>query len=403
MKLIERNFYLDKLKNVMGTPDIKVITGVRRSGKSKLMDAFIDWIKETDNNANIIHINYNLFKFDSIKTAQSLNSYVEERYQKNNINYLLIDEVQLCTDFEKVINSFHASEKYDIYITGSNAFLLSSDLATLFTGRVFQIKVFPFSFLEYQKYFKNVDPENAFDSYVKEGGMSGSFVYKSTEEKYAYIKDVFDTLITRDIVQKYKIKNEVLLNKLNDFMLDNISSEVSVRKIADTLTSNQEKSNDKTIGSYLNYLCNAFAFYKVRRYDIRGKKYLASQDKYYLADHSFRYAILGTKNMDYGRVYENMVCIELLRRGYEVYTGVLYKKEIDFVAIKQSEKIYIQVSDDISLPETLEREVTPLLSIKDAYPKVLIARTRHEKYLYEGISIINLADFLLGKEEASGG
>ena len=398
MKLIERDFYLDKLKNVMGTPDIKVITGVRRCGKSKLMDAFIDWIKQNEKDSNIIHINYNLFEFDSIKTAQSLNSYVEERYQKNNINYLLIDEVQLCTDFEKVINSFHASEKYDIYITGSNAFLLSSDLATLFTGRVFQIKVFPFSFLEYQKYFNNIDSENAFDSYVKEGGMSGSFVYKSTEEKYAYIKDVFDTLITRDIVQKYKIKNELLLNKLNDFMLDNISSEVSVRKIADTLTSNQEKTNDKTIGSYLNYLCNAFAFYKVRRYDIRGKKYLASQDKYYLADHSFRYAILGTKNMDYGRVYENMVCIELLRRGYEVYTGVLYKKEIDFVAIKQSEKIYIQVSDDISLPETLEREVTPLLSIKDAYPKVLIARTRHEKYLYEGISIINLADFLLGKE-----
>lgn len=398
MKLIERDFYLDKLKNVMGTPDIKVITGVRRCGKSKLMDAFIDWIKKNKKDANIIHINYNFFEFDSIKTAHALDSYVEERYQINKTNFLLIDEVQLCTDFEKVINSFHASEKYDIYITGSNAFLLSSDLATLFTGRVFQIKVFPFSFLEYQKYFNNADPENAFDSYVKEGGMSGSFVYKSTEEKYAYIKDVFDTLITRDIVQKYKIKNEVLLNKLNDFMLDNISSEVSVRKIADTLTSNQEKTNDKTIGSYLNYLCNTFAFYKVRRYDIRGKKYLASQDKYYLADHSFRYAILGTKNMDYGRVYENMVCIELLRRGYEVYTGVLYKKEIDFVAIKQSEKIYIQVSDDISLPETLKREVTPLLSVKDAYPKVLIARTRHEKYLYEGISIINLADFLLNKE-----
>ena len=398
MKLIERDFYLDKLKNVMGTPDIKVITGVRRCGKSKLMDAFIDWIKQNEKDSNIIHINYNLFEYDSIKTAYALDSYVEERYQSDKTNFLLIDEVQLCSDFEKVINSFHAREKYDIYITGSSAFLLSSDLATLFTGRVFQIKLFPFSFLEYQKYFNNVDPENAFDSYVKEGGLSGSFVYKSTEEKYAYIKDVFDTLITRDIVQKYKIKNEVLLNKLNDFMLDNISSEVSVRKIADTLTSNHEKTNDKTIGSYLNYLCNAFAFYKVRRYDIRGKKYLASQNKYYLADHSFRYAILGTKNMDYGRVYENMVCIELLRRGYEVYTGVLYKKEIDFVAIKQSEKIYIQVSDDISSPETLEREVTPLLSIKDAYPKVLIARTRHEKYLYEGINIINLADFLLGKE-----
>lgn len=398
MKLIEREFYLDKLKNVIGTPDIKVITGVRRSGKSKLMDAFIDWIKETDRNANIIHINYNLFEFDSIKNAPALNSYVEEHYQSNKNNFLLIDEVQLCSDFEKVINSFHASEKYDIYITGSNAFLLSSDLATLFTGRVFQIQVYPFSFYEYQKYFSFSNIEEAFDSFVKEGGMAGSFVYKSSEEKYSYIKDVFNTLITRDIVQKYKIKNELLLNKLNDFMLDNISSEVSVRKIADTLTSNQEKTNDKTIGSYLNYLCNAFAFYKVRRYDIRGKKYLASQDKYYLADHSFRYAILGTKNMDYGRVYENMVCIELLRSGYEVYTGVLYKKEIDFVAIKQNEKIYIQVSDDISSPETFEREVSPLLSIKDAYPKVLIARTRHEKYLHEGISIINLADFLLNKE-----
>lgn len=398
MKLIEREFYLENLKNVTGTPDIKVITGVRRSGKSKLMDAFIEWIKKTDKNANIIHINFNLFEFDSIKTAHSLNSYVEERYQKEKTNFLLIDEVQLCSDFEKVINSFHASEKYDIYITGSNAFLLSSDLATLFTGRVFQIQVFPFSFSEYQKYFSISNTEEAFDLFVKEGGMAGSFVYKSAEEKYAYIKDVFNTLITRDIVQKYKIKNEPLLNKLNDFMLDNISSEVSVRKIADTLTSNLEKTNDKTIGSYLSYLCNAFVFYKVRRYDIRGKKYLASQDKYYLADHSFRYAILGTKNMDYGRVYENMVCIELLRRGYEVYTGVLYKKEIDFVAIKQSEKIYIQVSDDISLPETFEREVTPLLSIKDAYPKVLIARTKHEKYLHEGISVINLADFLLGKE-----
>lgn len=398
MKLIERNFYLDKLKNVIGTPDIKVITGVRRSGKSKLMDAFIDWIKETDKNANIIHINYNIFEFDSIKTASALNSYVEERYQSKKNNLLLIDEVQLCTDFEKIINSFHASEKYDIYITGSNAFLLSSDLATLFTGRVFQVQVFPFSFSEYQKYFVTSNIEEAFNSFVKEGGMAGSFVYKSPEEKYAYIKDVFNTLITRDIVQKYKIKNESLLNKLIDFMLDNISTEISVRKIADTLTSNQEKTNDKTIGSYLNYLCNAYAFYKVRRYDIRGKKYLASQDKYYLADHSFRYAILGTKNMDFGRVYENMVCIELLRRGYEVYTGVLYKKEIDFIAIKRSEKIYIQVSDDISSPETLEREVTPLLSIKDAYPKVLIARTRHEKYLHEGISIINIADFLLNKE-----
>lgn len=397
MKLIERNFYLDKLKNVIGTPDIKVITGIRRSGKSKLMEAFIDFIKTTDKQANIIHINYNLFEFNDIKTAAELNKYVEQKYQNKKNNFLLIDEVQLCEDFEKVINSFHASEKYDIYISGSNAFLLSSDLATLFTGRVFEIKVFPFSFFEYQKYYNYPDIDKAFDSFVKEGGMAGSFVYKGSEEKYTYIREVFDTLITRDIVQKYKIKNETLLFKLNDFLLDNISTEISVRKIADTLTSNSEKTNDKTVGSYLNYLCNAFAFYKIRRYDIHGKKYLASQDKYYLADHSFKYAKLGTKNFDFGRTYENIVALELIRRGYEVYTGVLYKKEIDFVAIKQNEKIYIQVSDDISNQSTFTREITPLLSIKDAFPKVIIARTKHEEYTHDGVIIKDIARWLLDK------
>ena len=397
MKLIDRNFYLNKLKNVIGTPDIKVITGIRRSGKSKLMEAFIDFIKTTDKQANIIHINYNLFEFNDIKTAAELNKYVEQKYQNKKNNFLLIDEVQLCEDFEKVINSFHASEKYDIYISGSNAFLLSSDLATLFTGRVFEIKVFPFSFFEYQKYYNYPDIDKAFDSFVKEGGMAGSFVYKGSEEKYTYIREVFDTLITRDIVQKYKIKNETLLFKLNDFLLDNISTEISVRKIADTLTSNSEKTNDKTVGSYLNYLCNAFAFYKIRRYDIHGKKYLASQDKYYLADHSFKYAKLGTKNFDFGRTYENIVALELIRRGYEVYTGVLYKKEIDFVAIKQNEKIYIQVSDDISNQSTFTREITPLLSIKDAFPKVIIARTKHEEYTHDGVIIKDIARWLLDK------
>ncbi|MBR0495293.1 MAG: ATP-binding protein [Treponema sp.] len=346
--------------------------------------------------SNIIHINFNDISWENICEYHDLNKYVLEHYESESENYLFIDEVQICEGFEKAINSLHNSKKFHIYITGSNAFLLSSDLATLFTGRTFEIPVFPFSFAEYKTYFDGTDNEALLSDYVKQGGMAGSFTYSTEQQKYGYIKEVFSALIVRDIKQKYKIRNTDLLEKLNNFLMDNISTEVSTQKLAKTLVSNQQKANNKTIGSYLNYLCNAFAFYKVRRYDIRGKKYLASQDKYYLADHSFRYAILGTKNMDHGRVYENMVCIELLRRGYEVYTGVLYKKEIDFVAIKQSEKIYIQVSDDISSPETFEREVAPLLSIKDAYPKVLIARTRHEKYLYEGINIINIADFLLG-------
>lgn len=398
MEYIERYEYLEKLAGTINTEDIKVITGIRRSGKSSLMESFIVYIKKNIPRSNIIHINFNDISYENLSEYHELNKYVLEHYENESENFLFVDEIQLCKGFEKAINSLHNSRKFHIYITGSNAFLLSSDLATLFTGRTFEIPVFPFSFAEYKSYFGGTDNEVLLSDYVKQGGMAGSFTYTTEQQKYGYIKDVFSALIFRDIKQKYKIRNTDLLEKLNNFLMDNISTEVSTQKLANTLVSNQQKANNKTIGSYLNYLCNAFAFYKVRRYDIRGKKYLASQDKYYLADHSFRYAILGTKNMDYGRVYENMVCIELLRRGYEVYTGVLYKKEIDFVAIKQSEKIYIQVSDDISLPETLEREVTPLLSIKDAYPKVLIARTRHEKYLYEGISIINLADFLLGKE-----
>ena len=397
MKLIERLNYLQKLIDLKGTPDIKVITGVRRSGKSKLLEEYIEWIEENDTEANIVSIDLTKLKFEELKEYHKLNEYVEMHFEKKKNNYLFIDEVQMCEGFELVINSLHSSGDFDIYVTGSNAFLLSSDLATLFTGRTYEIEVYPFSFAEYVDYYKSGDIQEAFDSYLMDGGMSGSYVYKNQEERFKYIADVYDTLIVRDIRQKYKIRNVVLMDKISEFMMDNISNITSSRKIADTLTNNLEKINHKTVGAYQDYLCNAYAFYKVRRYDIRGKKYLASSEKYYLSDHSFRYAKLGTKNHDYGRVMENIVAIELLRRGYEVYVGVLYKKEIDFVAIKRNEKIYIQVSDDISGDATFAREVDPLLKIKDAYPRMLIARTRHDKYQYEGIQIVDIAQWLLGR------
>jgi predicted AAA+ superfamily ATPase len=305
--------------------------------------------------------------------------------------------VQMCKDFEKAINGLHAIEKYDIYITGSNAFLLSSDLATLFTGRTFEIKVYPFSFKEYLQYFDYSDKYAAFDKFMLEGGMSGSYLYKDQEAKYDYIAEVFNTLIVRDIRRKYKIRNPQLMDRIVDFLMDNISNLSSARNITSTLSLAMEKIHHTTVGSYMQYLCNAFAFYKIRRYDIKGKKYLSTNDKYYLSDHTFRYAKLGTKNMDYGRILENIVAMELLRRGYEVYVGVLYKKEIDFVAIKRNEKIYIQVSDNIADEKTFEREVTPLLKINDAYPKMVIARTRNPEYQYEGIRIVDAADWLLTK------
>ena len=380
MKILERKNFIQKLINSINTPDIKVITGIRRSGKSKLLEVFIEYLKRNIPNANIIHINYNLFQFSTLKNTAGLSEYVENLYSPEKENFLLIDEVQLCKDFEQAINSFHASEKFHIYITGSNAFLLSNDLATLFTGRTFSVEVFPFSFKEFVSYYEYQDLQQAFDRFAMEGGMSGSYLYESIDDKYNYLNEVFETLIVPDIQQKYKIKNTSLLDTLNDFLVDNISTEFSARSVANTLTSKGSKTDDKTISSYIKYLCASFAFYKIRRYDIKGKKYLASQDKYYLADHSFKYAKHGTKNLDYGKIYENIVCMELLRRGYEVYTGVLYKKEIDFVAIKRDEKIYIQVSDDISRPETMERETAPLFSIKDAYPKMIIARTKHPLY-----------------------
>ena len=394
MKLIERTVYLDKLKDAMGTPDIKVITGVRRSGKSKLLEAFMDHVRRTDSDANIIHINYSLAQCEPLLEYHKLNEYVEQSYRAGKTNYIFIDEIQMCEGFERAVNSFHASEKYDIYITGSNAFLLSSDLATLFTGRTFEIQVYPFSFGEFMQYHELTDQYAAFNRYLTEGGMAGSYLYRTPEAKYDYISDVFSTLIVRDIQKKYKIRNMPLMDRLCDFMIDNISNLTSTRSVAAAFTIEKFNTNDRTVSTYIKYLCNAFAFYKVRRYDIQGKRYLASNDKYYLSDHSFKYARLGTKNMDYGRMMENIVAVELLRRGYELYAGVLYKKEIDFVAIKRNEKLYIQVANTIDDPDTFEREVSPLMKIADAYPKMIITRTRQETYQYEGVKIVDVADWL---------
>lgn len=396
MKTIKRK-YLQDIIDVMGTPDIKVITGVRRSGKSELLHMFIEYVNENDANSNIIYIDYNLDKFDELKQYKELISYVSEKYNKDKNNYILIDEVQMCDDFEKAINNFHAEGKYDIYITGSNAFLLSSDLATLFTGRTYSIEVYPFSYKEFLKYYNLKDVNDSFDRYVLEGGFSGSYLYKEIDKKYNYIKNVYKTMIVRDIVERNKIQNIPLLDSISDFLIDNISRLTSYRSLTDTLNSNKLDINDKTVGTYIKYLCEAFAFYKIKRYDVQGKKYLVTQDKYYLSDHAVKFAIQGTKNMNYGSIYENIVAMELLRRGYEVYVGILYDKEIDFVAMKRNEKIYIQVSDNIGNDfenDTFKREVNPLLQIKDAYPKMIIARTRHDDYQYEGILIVDIANWL---------
>lgn len=395
MKNIRRK-YLEQLKKVMGTPEIKVITGVRRSGKSVLLTDFEEYVAGVITDANIIRVDFNDIVFEELQEYHKLNEYVEERWLEGRKNFLLIDEVQMCEGFERAINSLHNSGKYDIYITGSNAFLLSSDLATLFGGRTFMVEVFPFSFAEFLEYYgKSSDLYADFERYLMEGGFAGSYIYDDLPEKYRYIATIYDVMIMRDIQQKYNVQNMPVLQGVSDFLLDNVARLATGRNITNVLNANQQETNNKTVGAYLKYLCNAYAFYKVKRYDVEGKKYLYSQDKYYLCDHAIRYAKLGTKNLNYGNMYENIVAIELLRRGYEVYVGVLRGKEVDFVALRQGEKIYIQVSYDTDNEKTFAREVEPLLAIRDSYPKYLIARTRQPERDYEGIKILDIADWLM--------
>lgn len=397
MKLIERPTYLQQLIDVMNTPDIKVITGIRRSGKSKLMDAFIDYVKKQSENNNVIRIKLNLKEFESLKNGDALYYYIDQHYSADKENFVFVDEIQLCTGFETVINSLYEEERFNIFLTGSNAFLLSSDLATLFGGRVFEISMFPFSFEEYLSYYPQNDIDEAFDNYVSVGGMAGSYLYSNQSDARKYLANIVRTTITKDIVKKFKIENEDLLNMIADYLMDNVGNKTSIRNISNALTSNTYKTNDKTCGAYIDYLCRSFLFYPFKRYDVKGKRYLESDKKYYLADLSFRYAIIGTKNADYGHLYENIVAIELLRRGYEVYVGQLGEKEVDFVAIKDGFKTYIQVCDDMSRPETQKRELAPLLSIKDAYPKIIIARTKHPESQIEGVRIIDIARWLVSQ------
>ena len=395
MKIIERKDYLDRLIRLKDTPDIKIITGLRRSGKSELVRAYMELIR-TNEDTNIIYVDFADLKFDDLKTYKELYNFCEGQYMDGKTNVIVVDEVQMCEKFELAINSLYNSRKYDIYITGSNAFLLSSDLSTLFTGRFIEIPVYPFSFAEYCEYYGyDSNTANVLDSYVMNGGLAGAYVYRKKEDQASYIKDVYTTIIKRDLVDKYGIKEEALLDSLTDYMMDNISNLTSASKISNVFKQNKVETNHITIGNYMKYLCSAFMFYKVKRYDIRGKKYLETSDKYYLSDLGFRYAMLGTRNMDYGRAYENIVALELLRRGYEIYVGKLYQKEIDFVAMKQNEKLYIQVSDNISDSDTLERELSPLRAIKDAYPKILIANTKHDDYDIEGIKVLDLTNWLM--------
>ena len=400
MTHIDRTTYMARLRALEGTRDIKIITGIRRSGKSELMKAFADSTMKEGPSCNNVYIDLLDLDNEPLLEYHALHRKITDSRKDGVRNRLFIDEVQLCEGFEKAINSIHARGGWDIYLTGSNAFLLSSDLATLFTGRHREIHILPFSFSEYRAYFGEKGPiDDDFDEFIRRGGLAGSYDYEDISESYGYIRDVYKTILTRDLVQKYSLPDTRVLEKLAEYMMDNSGNLNSPNNIANALDANKVPTNHVTVGRYISYLRDAFVFYEAKRYDIKGKKYLDTQAKHYVCDSGMRYAVLGTRNMDWGRMYENAVFLELMRRSWEVYVGKLYQKEIDFVAKKESRLVYIQVSDDISASTTLNRELAPLLSIKDAFPKILIARTRHEPYTINGVIVIDIARWLLGLQD----
>ena len=395
--MIKRELYMNRIRPFIGTELIKVMTGIRRCGKSVMLELIKQELIESGvSETQLFAINFEDLSYSHLQTAQALHDEVIRRAKEiDGKVYLFFDEIQEVKDWEKCINSFRVSLDCDIYITGSNANLLSGEFATYLGGRYVEFVIYPFSFAEYLTYYGITDRyDEAFDRYVRTGGMPGSYVYRTEDRQYDYVKDVYATILIRDLVEKYKIRNKSEFTNISEFMMDNIGNLLSPNNISKTLKNDQSEITRKTVSKYIGYLENAFLFYEAKRYDLKGKKYLANNSKYYLCDTSFRYAVNGTRNMDFGRVYENIVYLELRRRGYEVYVGKLYKKEVDFVAKKRETQIYIQVSDNISDEKTFEREYTPLLAIRDAYPKMIIARTHHETYDYKGVQVVDICRWL---------
>lgn len=404
MKLVERKKYIEYLDKVKNTPDIKVVTGIRRSGKSELLKSFMEKLKIENPKANFISIDLPSIEYENLLDYHNLNNYIEGNHKKNVKNYLFIDEIQNCHNFERTINSLHSKKLFDMYLTGSNAFLLSSDLVTFFTGRTMEVSIFPFSFNEFMQYFEYSDLQEGFNKYIEIGGFAGSYYYNDKKTINDYVNNVFNNLIDRDIIKKFGIRDHKLTKNLATFLADNISNLTSSRKIANILSTKDFNENHNTISKYINYLCNSFMFYEMKRFDLKGKQILNTTEKYYLADHSLKYALLTNSQketnffqsqQDYGNLLENIIAIELLRRGYKTHVGKLYQKEIDFVASDYlGNRFYIQVGANIDNNETFKREITPLLQIKDNYPKIILSRTKFQQEIVDGVKVIDIAQWL---------
>ena len=403
-KMVIREKYLKKMIDSKDTEFIKVITGIRRSGKSTLLLMFKDYLlKNGVKKENIIHINFESGIYDNIKNYKDLYQYVKEKIKNNKI-YLLLDEVQNVESWEKAINAFKVDFDIDIYITGSNAYLLSSELSTLLSGRYIEIKMYPLSFKEFLMFNKYDESnlEDKFNEYLKYGGLPAIALIKNNDELIlSYLNDIYNTIVKKDIIDRNNIKDIALLENIIKYLFSNVGSPISSNKISDYLNSNKivQKANHQTIDNYLNMLEKSYIIYKADRTDVKSKALLKTLGKYYVSDTGLRNIILGFRNINEGHLLENVVYLELLRRGYKVNIGKNSDYEVDFVAENTHTIKYYQVTQTLSDEQVKNRELRSLESISDNYGKIILSMDKSINNDYNGIKVKNIINWLLENEE----
>lgn len=401
--MILRPTYIDAIIPFIDKPQIKIITGIRRSGKSVVLRLLKEELLQRGvQEEQIITINFESFAFIELTKAQNLYEFVKDKIKNPQKYYLLLDEIQEVEEWEKAVNSFIVDFDVDIYLTGSNSHLLSSELATYLAGRYVEIPVFTLSYKEFldfrHHYFKEENTANSFVQYLRFGGFPVIHTANYPDETaYKVVYDIYSSVILRDTVQRYKIRDIELLERVIKYAFDNIGNTFSGKNVADFFKSQQRKVDVNTVYNYLNALEGAFVLYRVPRYDIKGKEILKTQEKFYVSDVSIIYALMGYRDRMISGILENIVFLELKRRGYNVYIGKLDTTEIDFVAEKRNEKIYVQVAYKLENEQTVSREFGNLLAIDDQYPKYVVTMDEFWKDNIEGIKHLHITDFLLGE------
>ena len=394
--MVKRQQYLEKLKKLKDLQIIKVVTGFRRCGKSTLLTQFEEYLKECGvESSQIISIKFEKIEFEHLQNYKAMYDYVVERLHPEKTTYIFLDEVQLVEDYQKAVDSLFVRDKVDLYITGSNARMLSGELATLLSGRYVEIEMLPLSFAEYYELVGG-DKGDAWKRYFTNGGLPYTAYINDEDILHDYLLGIYNTVLLKDVVERKKIQDIPLLRSVVKFLFDNIGNIVSSKKISDSLVSYGRKTTSVTVENYIESLSEAYVVYKAERYDVKGKQHLKSLEKYYAVDMGLRKLLLGQKNTDIGHILENIVYFELVRRGFEVCIGKVDDLKIDFIAEKDSDKEYYQVSASVLDPNTFEREIEPLRRVHDNYPKYIVTMDEITSN-NEGIKQINVIDFLLGK------